>query len=97
MQIADQDQAQISPVPPHLIDLIPTVPFTPRQEEILGLVAEGCSDKEIASRLDLSCRTVSKHLERLYDKLGFRNRTIAAVVWITWSYERRRVMSREEL
>lgn len=53
-------------------------PLTARQREVLGLVALGLCDKEIATRLRLSPRTVQKHLELAYRRLGVNNRTAAA-------------------
>jgi DNA-binding NarL/FixJ family response regulator len=45
-------------------------PLTSRQREILQLIAEGFSSKEIAERLDLSVKTVETHRTRLMDRLG---------------------------
>jgi len=42
-------------------------------------VADGKTNQEIADRLSLSARTVQKHLEHVYDKLGVRSRTAAAM------------------
>ena len=55
---------------------------TPRQAEILALVASGLSDKEIASRLGLSPRTIQSHLDRLYLQHGFHKRTAAVAAWL---------------
>ena len=59
-----------------------------REKEVLSLVCEGLSNKQIAQRLYLSIRTVENHLARLYGKLGVSSRTEAAVLalqqgWIT--------------
>jgi DNA-binding CsgD family transcriptional regulator len=54
---------------------------TLRQAEVLSLVAAGFTDKEIAVRLGITSRGVSKHLERLYKQLQLRNRADAARVW----------------
>ena len=48
---------------------------TDREADVLRLVAEGISNKEIASRLYLSSRTVEKHIENLLRKTGSRSRT----------------------
>src|SRR5438270_3421161 len=49
--------------------------LTPRQAQILGLAANGLSDKEIASRLGVAHRTVRTHLEKLFQDRGIRNRS----------------------
>ncbi len=56
-------------------------PVTLRQGEVLSLLAAGLTDKEIALRLGITPRAVSKHLERLYRQLHFRNRADAAAAW----------------
>ena len=48
-----------------------------REAEVLGLVAEGLTDQEVAQRLYLSPRTVGQHLSSVYRKLGVRSRTAA--------------------
>jgi DNA-binding CsgD family transcriptional regulator len=55
---------------------------TPRQAQVLALVAAGLSDKEIASRLALSPRTVRTHLERILREYGLSSRTEAATAWL---------------
>lgn len=52
----------------------PVASLTPRQREILQLVAEGKSAKEIAAALDLSTRTVEDHKYRLMESLGIENK-----------------------
>jgi ATP/maltotriose-dependent transcriptional regulator MalT len=51
--------------------------ITPRELEILGLIAAGLSTREIAERLFVSENTVKTHSSRLFDKLGARRRTQA--------------------
>lgn len=51
--------------------------LTPRELEILELVAEGLSNREIGERLFVSENTVKTHCSRLFDKLGARRRTQA--------------------
>src|SRR5262249_49215585 len=51
--------------------------ITPRELEILGLIAAGLSNREIAERLFVSENTVKTHSSRVFDKLGARRRTQA--------------------
>jgi len=51
--------------------------ITPRELEILELIAEGLSNKEIATRVYVSENTVKTHSSRVFDKLGARRRTQA--------------------
>ena len=51
--------------------------ITPRELEILELIAAGLSNKEIAERVFVSENTVKTHLSRVFDKLGARRRTQA--------------------
>jgi DNA-binding CsgD family transcriptional regulator len=53
--------------------------ITPREHEILGLIAEGLSNREIGERLFVSENTVKTHSSRLFEKLGV-NRRVQAVV-----------------
>lgn len=52
-------------------------PLTPRQIAVLGLVAEGLANKEIAFELDLSVQTVKHHLSAIFSRLGVQSRTEA--------------------
>jgi DNA-binding CsgD family transcriptional regulator len=51
--------------------------ITPRELEILELIAQGMSNREIAERLYVSENTVKTHSSRVFDKLGARRRTQA--------------------
>lgn len=51
--------------------------ITPREVEILELIAQGLSNREIAARLFISENTVKTHSSRVFDKLGARRRTQA--------------------
>jgi DNA-binding NarL/FixJ family response regulator len=55
-------------------------PLTPRELEVLGLLALGLTNKEIAGRLFISERTVKFHVSSLMHKLGAENRTEAVTV-----------------
>jgi two-component system, NarL family, nitrate/nitrite response regulator NarL len=52
-------------------------PLTPREQEILGMLAEGLPNKGIAARLGISDHTVKTHLEAIFDKLGASTRAEA--------------------
>jgi DNA-binding CsgD family transcriptional regulator len=51
--------------------------ITPRELEVLELIAQGLSNKEIAARVHVSENTVKTHSSRVFDKLGARRRTQA--------------------
>jgi HD-GYP domain-containing protein (c-di-GMP phosphodiesterase class II) len=53
--------------------------LTPREVEVLQLLARGCSNKEIAARLFLSPKTVGNHVEHIYAKIGASTRTAAGL------------------
>lgn len=54
--------------------------LTEREREILRLVTEGMSNKEIANKLFISDKTVKNHLKSIFDKLNINDRTKAAVI-----------------
>lgn len=54
--------------------------LTTREREVLGLVAEGRTNKEIARHLAVSPATIKAHVERIIAKLGVADRTQAAVL-----------------
>ncbi|MDB6174309.1 MAG: two component transcriptional regulator, LuxR family [Chthoniobacteraceae bacterium] len=53
--------------------------LTPREEEVLRLVAQGFINKEIAERLTVGVETVRQHLKNIYAKLHVKGRTEAAM------------------
>jgi predicted ATPase/DNA-binding CsgD family transcriptional regulator len=52
----------------------PAARLTGREQELVRLVAQGCTDAEIAAQLSISIRTVRSHLDRIRDKTGSRRR-----------------------
>jgi EAL domain-containing protein (putative c-di-GMP-specific phosphodiesterase class I)/DNA-binding CsgD family transcriptional regulator/CheY-like chemotaxis protein len=71
MSAADGGIAAAPPVPLPAED---AAPLSPRQLEVMHLLSDGCSTKEIARRLDISIGTVKVHLSLAYTALGARNR-----------------------
>lgn len=53
--------------------------LSPREIDVLRLVARGMTDSEVAGELRISSRTVSGHLQSIFNKLGISSRTAAAV------------------
>ncbi|MEU2392295.1 LuxR C-terminal-related transcriptional regulator [Streptomyces sp. NPDC007369] len=56
-------------------------PLTPREREIVVLVAQAWSNRRIAGKLVLSERTVETHVRSILGKLGYANRTELAARW----------------
>ncbi len=54
---------------------LPRAVLTPREDEVVKLIAEGYSSREIARTLTISVRTVERHRENVLQKLGMRDRT----------------------
>jgi DNA-binding NarL/FixJ family response regulator len=48
------------------------VKVTPRDQQVLSLLVQGCSNKEIAGQLSISPRTVKQHLRTLFLRAGIR-------------------------
>ncbi|MGO8368842.1 response regulator [Rhizobium ruizarguesonis] len=55
--------------------------LTPRETEVMELVAEGLTNKHIARRLNLQEKTIKHHMTEILLKLGASNRTEAAIRW----------------
>ncbi|MDQ1119371.1 MULTISPECIES: response regulator transcription factor [Pseudoxanthomonas] len=54
--------------------------LSPQQFRVLGYVAQGLLNKQIADRLDVQERTVKAHVSSIFERLGVRNRTQAGVI-----------------
>ena len=65
-------------------------PVSRREWDILGWVSDGKRDREIATILEISARTVEKHLQNIFRKLHVETRTAAA----KWWHERNRIIER---
>jgi LuxR family maltose regulon positive regulatory protein len=70
-----QDQASAAPSIPASSPLLE--PLTAREREVLHLLSEGASNREIARRLVLSTGTVKKYVYNICGKLGVQSRTQA--------------------
>jgi DNA-binding CsgD family transcriptional regulator len=55
-------------------------PCTPRETEVLSWVAKGKANRDVGEILGLSPRTVNKHLEHVFEKLGVETRAAAAAL-----------------
>ena len=79
----DRERALLDLVKPHLAKLYGRTRLraglTAREAEVLRWIASGKSDAQIGAILGTSPRTVQKHLQHLYEKLGVENRTAAAM------------------
>ena len=85
----DREVTLFALVRPHLIRIQKNADFrrrldrhkamTPREAEVLGWIARGKTNSEIARLLFISHHTVRKHIENIFEKLGVRTRTAAAL------------------
>jgi len=79
----DRERALLDLLRPHLARVYQKTRtsnrLTRREAEVLRWVAAGKSDAQIGAILGISARTVQKHLEHAYQKLGVENRTAAAM------------------
>ncbi|TMH81283.1 MAG: helix-turn-helix transcriptional regulator [Betaproteobacteria bacterium] len=82
----DRELQLAETVRPHLANLYRLggaprtgAPLTAREGEVLDWVAAGKTSRDIAAILGASPRTIEKHLERIYEKLGVETRTAAAM------------------
>ncbi|OUL37447.1 DNA-binding response regulator [Nostoc sp. T09] len=72
-QFPTLEATQSPPIPPSLAEL------TPREKEVLSLIAQGASNREIAQKLYISEGTVKNHVTNMLNRLNLRDRTQAAI------------------
>lgn len=65
-----------------------TLGLTSRESEVLSWLSKGKTNRDIAQILGLSPRTIDKHLEQVYAKLGVENRTAAAAIAVNAIYRK---------
>jgi DNA-binding NarL/FixJ family response regulator len=65
-----------------LAERVPDAALTDRETEVLRLLAQGCSNREIANRLKIAENTTRIHVSRILDKLAAEDRTQAVLVAI---------------
>ena len=58
----------------------PDVPLSAREVEVVSLIAQGLSNRQIAGELILSVRTVERHIENVYNRLGISGKAGRAIV-----------------
>lgn len=82
-RFSERDRLLLTLLRPHLLALCPPPKpagpgaLSPRQRDLMGLVADGLSNRQVARQLAISEGTVRKHLENIYTRLEVTNRTAA--------------------
>jgi DNA-binding NarL/FixJ family response regulator len=80
-----QDRGPVLPPGPDLISDgaadSPGLCLRPREREIMELIAEGLSNRQIADQLVVSEKTVKNHISSIYSRLGVRGRSQAVRNW----------------
>ncbi|MCC7373407.1 MAG: response regulator transcription factor [Verrucomicrobiales bacterium] len=79
-QVAQQSATPSTPSAPSSVEGLANV--SPREEEVMRLLAQGFRYKEIADNLGITVETVRTHLRRIYDKLHVTSRTEAVVAFL---------------
>jgi DNA-binding NarL/FixJ family response regulator len=77
LTVVSSEAAGLAPRPALVAAAPPVQPLTPREVEVLGMLAEGSGNKVIAARLGISEHTVKTHVGSIFGKLGVSNRAEA--------------------
>lgn len=80
--------SQPAPVEPSAVTALAAADLTPRQREVLELLACGCPNKEIAQRLGMAVGTVKIHMTAILRSLDVKNRTQAVLAAMQMGYGR---------
>ncbi|MBA4286072.1 MAG: hypothetical protein C0434_11135 [Xanthomonadaceae bacterium] len=91
----DDEAARLPPDPASRLRLIE--PLTARELQILGLVCDGWSNREICARLGITLPTVKFHVTHVFGKLGVRRRTQAVALAVHLQLVRPEWMERRPL
>ncbi|MEU4060372.1 response regulator transcription factor [Rhodococcus qingshengii] len=78
----DAKRASLPPRPATPSHEATVMRLSKRQEQIIELVAEGYSGKEVARLLGMSPKTVESHLQRVFDRYGVRSRAGVVARWM---------------
>lgn len=62
--------------------------LTPREKDVMCLIAQGFGDKEVAFKLNLSARTVQTHIGSVIKKYDARNRINAVAIYVKSKYRK---------
>jgi DNA-binding NarL/FixJ family response regulator len=69
IEVSHQESNQ---VPEQIMTNLNHVKVSPREQQVLSVLVQGCSNKEIASQLNISHRTVKEHMRMLFLRAGIR-------------------------
>jgi DNA-binding response OmpR family regulator len=78
--VAASGRSEANPALAHDMARIDGAALTPRETEVLSWLAKGKTNRDIADILGMSHRTVNKHLEHIFEKLGVETRAAAAAL-----------------
>jgi len=80
VQSAIQEAGVFNPNFDNYVPLQTTFGLTPREAEVMAWVAQGKSNGDIATLLDMSERTVKHHVSQCFQKMGVENRSAATLM-----------------
>jgi non-specific serine/threonine protein kinase len=93
VQLAEASPRDSVPAAPSDVQAKPTFELTSRERDVLRLIADGHTDREIAERLFISRRTASEHVGNILRKIGARSRADAAAFAVRSGLDRSNLQS----